>query len=104
LGYSNLRDDNYVSNINYSKYSLNSIKNHFISKLNLNYKKISLSTVFKYAERSDGVNYSVLDSKISYKAFFISVYNLFDERYSETNLVPMPGTNVLLGFTFGIID
>ena len=104
LGYSNLKDDNYVSNINYSKYSLNSIKNHFISKLNLNYKKISLNTVFKYAERSDGVNYCVLDSKISYKAFFISVYNLFDERYSETNLVPMPGTNVLLGFTFGIID
>tara|TARA_B100000780_G_scaffold109775_1_gene76752 strand:+ start:2446 stop:4266 length:1821 start_codon:yes stop_codon:yes gene_type:complete len=104
LGYSNLKDDNYSSNINYSKYSLNSIKNHFVSKLNLNYKKASLSTVFKYAERSDGVNYSVLDSKMSYKSFFVSLNNILDVEYSETNLVPMPGRNVLLGFVFGIID
>jgi vitamin B12 transporter len=102
LGYSNLKDDNYVSNINYSRYSLNSLKSHFISKLNLNYKKIFLSTVFKYAERSDGSNYSVLDSKLSYKSFFINVNNILDAQYSETNLVPMPGKNVLLGFLYRI--
>ncbi len=102
LGYSNIKDDNYVSNINYSKYSLNSIKNHFISKLNLNYKNIYHSIVYKSAERSDGVSYSVLDSKISYKSFFVSVNNILDEVYSETNLVPMPGRNFLLGAIFSI--
>jgi len=102
LGYSNIKDDNYVSNINYSKYSLNSIKNHFISKLNLNYKNIYHSIVYKCAERSDGVSYSVLDSKISYKSFFVSANNILDEVYSETNLVPMPGRNVLLGVLFSI--
>ncbi len=102
LGYSNIKDDNYVSNINYSKYSLNSIKNHFISKLNLNYKNIYYSIVYKSAERSDGVSYSVLDCKISYKSFFVSANNILDEVYSETNLVPMPGRNVLLGVLFSI--
>jgi len=102
LGYSNIKDDNYVSNINYSKYSLNSIKNHFVSKLNLNYKNIYHSIVYKSAERSDGVSYSVLDSKVSYKSFFVSVNNILDEVYSETNLVPMPGRNVLLGVIFSI--
>jgi len=102
LGYSNIKDDNYVSNINYSKYSLNSIKNHFISKLNLNYKNIYHSIVYKSAKRSDGVSYSVLDSKISYKSFFVSANNILDEVYSETNLVPMPGRNILLGVLFSI--
>ncbi|MBT4959222.1 MAG: TonB-dependent receptor [Flavobacteriaceae bacterium] len=102
LGYSNIKDDNYVSNINYSKYSLNSIKNHFISKLNLNYKNVFHSIVYKYAERSNGVSYSVLDSKVSYKSFFVSVNNILDEVYSETNLVPMPGRNMLLGVIFSI--
>ena len=103
LGYSNLNDDSYVSNINYSKYSLNSIKNHFISNLNLTYfKKIIHSTIFKYVKRSDGSNYSVLDSKISFRSFFVNVNNILDAVYSETNLVPMPGKNVLLGFSYRI--
>ena len=37
LGYTNIKDNNYVTNINFSKYSLNSLKHHFTSKLNLNY-------------------------------------------------------------------
>jgi len=102
LGYSNLKDDNYVSNINYSKYSLNSLKSHFISKLNYNYKKTFFSTAFKYAQRSDGSNYSVLDSRLSYKSVFLSVNNILDVEYSETNLVPMPGRNVLLGLLYRI--
>ncbi len=102
LGYSNLKDDNYVSNVNYSQYSLNSIKNHFILKLNTYYRKISLSTVFKYVKRADNSNYSVLDTKISYKSFFINVNNILDVAYSETNLVPMPGRNLLLGYVFKV--
>ncbi len=103
LGYSSLNDDSYVSNINYSKYSLNSIKSHFISNLNLTYfKKIIHSTIFKYVKRSDGSNYSVLDSKISFRSFFVNVNNILDVVYSETNLVPMPGKNVLLGFSYRI--
>ena len=50
LGYTNINDNNYVTNINYSKYSLNSLKHHFTSKLNLNYiRNVNHSFVYKYA-------------------------------------------------------
>ncbi len=104
LGYTNIKDNNYVTNINYSKYSLNSLKHHFTSKLNLNYiRNVNHSFVYKYAERSDKSKYNVLDSKIMYKkGLFIYVNNIFDEVYSETNLVPMPGTSFLVGISVGI--
>ena len=104
LGYTNIKDNNYVSNINFSKYSLNSLKHHFTSKLNLNYiRNVNHSFVYKYAERSDKSNYNVLDSKIMYKkGLFIYVNNILDEVYSETNLVPMPGTSFLVGISVGI--
>ena len=80
LGYTNIKDNNYVTNINFSKYSLNSFKHQLVSKLNLSYlKNISHSIVYKYLERSDNSNYSVLDSKIIYKkGLFIYVNNLLD--------------------------
>ena len=104
LGYTNIKDNNYVTNINYSKYSLNSLKHHFTSKLNLNYiRNVNHSFVYKYAERSDKSNYNVLDSKIMYKkGLFIYVNNILDEVYSETNLVPMLGTSFLVGISVGI--
>ncbi|MDC0378183.1 TonB-dependent receptor [Flavobacteriaceae bacterium] len=104
LGYTNINDDNYVSDINFSRYSLNSLKHHLISKLNLSYlKNINHSIVYKYAERSDKSNYSVLDSKIMYKkGLYIYINNILDEIYSETNLVPMPGRSFLVGFNVGI--
>ena len=104
LGYTNIKDNNYVTNINFSKYSLNSLKHHFTSKLNLNYiRNVNHSFVYKYAERSDKSNYNILDSKIMYKkGLFIYVNNILDEVYSETNLVPMPGTSFLVGISVGI--
>ena len=104
LGYTNIKDNNYVTNINFSKYSLNSFKHQLVSKLNLSYlKNISHSIVYKYLERSDNSNYSILDSKIIYKkGLFIYVNNILDAAYSETNLVPMPGRNFLVGISLGI--
>jgi len=104
IGYTNIKDNNYVTDINFSKYSLNSLKHHFTSKINLNYiRNVNHSFVFKYAERSDRSNYSIFDSKIIYKkGLFIYVNNILDEVYSETNLVPMPGRSFLVGISVGI--
>ena len=104
IGYTNLSDDKYISNINFSRYSINSLKHHLTTRLNLNYtKKLAHSLTYKFAERSDGYSYSVLDSKIMYKKrFFLYINNLFDEDYSETNMVPMPGRNMLIGFITSI--
>lgn len=104
IGYTNLSDDKYISNINFSRYSINSLNHHLITKLNLNYtKNLTHSLTYKFAERSDGYDYSVLDSKIMYKKrFFLYINNIFGENYYETNLVPMPGRNILIGFITGI--
>ena len=104
ISYTNLSDDKYISNINFSRYSINSLKHHLTTRLNLNYtKKLAHSLTYKFAERSDGYSYSVLDSKIMYKKrFFLYINNLFDEDYSETNMVPMPGRNMLIGFITSI--
>ena len=104
IGYTKIKDNNYVSNINFSRYSLNSLKHHLASNLNLNYiRNINHSIIFKYAERSDKSNYKVLDSKIMFKkSIFIYINNILNEQYSETNLVPMPGRNFLIGFSTGI--
>ena len=74
IGYTNITDNNYVTDINFSKYSLNSLKHHLISKLNLKYiKNINHSIVYKYSERSDKSNYSVLDQKSCIKKDYIFI-------------------------------
>ena len=47
ISYTKIKDNNYVSNINFSRYSLNSLKHHLASNLNLNYtRNINHSIVF----------------------------------------------------------
>jgi len=59
--------------------------------------------LFINIQRDDKTNYSVLDTKITYKkGLYLSVNNILDEVYSETNLVPMPGRNFLVGISVGI--
>ena len=74
------------------------------SRVLLNYsKRLSQNLMLKYGERSDKSNLSVVDTNIKYSLgskgyLFFSLNNIFDESYSETNLVPMPGRNFLFGF------
>jgi len=105
LGYSLINDDNYISDIKFSRYSLNSLKHNFISKISFNYSKnLSQNIVFRYAERNDLTNYTIIDSNISFKPFsqdselFLNLNNILDQYYWETNLVPMPGKNFIIGY------
>jgi iron complex outermembrane receptor protein len=105
FGYAYINDDNYVSNIKFSRYSLNSLKHNFISKLSLKYsKKLYHNIIFRYSERLDLTNYRIVDTNISYKPFsknaelYLNLNNIFDQYYWETNLVPMPGKNFIIGY------
>ena len=102
IGYTNIKDDLKQTDFDFSRYTLNSLKNHITSSYSFEIKKnLNSSIVYKYAERSFGENYSVMDLKLNYtlKNYKISltVNNLFDTIYSETNLVEMPGRNILVG-------
>ena len=58
----------------------------------------------RFAERTDGTSYKIINSNISFEPFsndsqfFINLNNIFNEYYWETNLVPMPGQNFIVGY------
>ena len=91
--------------MNFSRYSINSLKHHFVASLSTQFfKNLSQNIIYKYAERTSGDSYSVVDASLNYnlKAFEISLIanNIFNTEYSETNLVPMPKGNLLVGLKY----
>ena len=67
-------------------------------------KNLSQSIIYKFAERSSGTSYSVVDVQatltISDLELSIIGNNIFDAEYNETGLVPMPKGNVLAGIKY----
>jgi len=107
LGYTYLKEALDASRFAFSRYSINSLKHHLtITNHSQFLKNVSHSVVYKFAERTNGETYSVVDLKITLnvKAFEFSIIgnNIFNEIYTETNQVPMPKGNVLLdvGYKF----
>ncbi|MCF8274874.1 MAG: TonB-dependent receptor [Flavobacteriaceae bacterium] len=105
MSYTFLEDDIKSIDVNFSRYSINSLKHQVTSRLSTSFiKNVSQSIVYKYAERTSGDSYTVVDASInlSLKAFEISMIanNIFNTEYTETNLVPMPKGNMLFGLTY----
>jgi len=107
IGYSNIDDEILETDFAFSRYALNSLKNQitatYMFEVN---EKISSTLAYKNAERLDEEKYTVIDFRTSYKLdkFTLSVIlnNILDTKYSETNLVPMPGFNSLVELNYSI--
>ena len=100
-GYTYLDEDLEDLDGTFSRYSINSLKHHFTATYRSKFfNHLRQSIVFKYAERTTGDSYNVIDvmATLDLNAFEISVIgnNIFNTEYIETNLVPMPKGNVLL--------
>ena len=107
FGYNYLQDDIKGLEIPFSRYVLNSTKNHFIANADFSLMKdIRHFVSYKYVERTDGTSYQVLDAKISFKIKQVVVSgvlnNLLDAEYTETNLVPMPERNLMLSLKYNL--
>jgi iron complex outermembrane receptor protein len=67
-------------------------------------KNVSQSIIYKFAERSSGTSYSVVDVQatlaVSDLELSIIGNNIFNAEYIETGLVPMPKGNVLVGVKY----
>ena len=105
LGYTYLDEDLKSIEANYSRYSINSLKHHFTTTYFSQFlKHISQSITYKFAERTNGESYSVVDVKatLAVAPFEFSVIgnNIFNAEFTETNLVPMPKGNVLLDLKY----
>lgn len=104
-GYTYLNENINNSTFSFSRYSINSLKHHFTATYRSQFlKNITQSVVYKFAERTNGESYSVVDAKITLALdvfeFSIIGNNIFNEAYTETNLVPMPKGNVLLDLRY----
>ena len=103
--YNFLEDDLRDVQANFSRYSINSLKHQFTSRLSTKFlKNLSQNIIYKYAERTTGQSYSVVDASIvlNVKDFEVTVLanNIFNTEYTETNLVPMPKGNLLFGLNY----
>ncbi len=106
ISYSYLENNLKNSGFNFSRYSINNdLKHHFVFNYQLPiFKDLSTYFVYKYLERSSGDAYSVVDASARWtlKQLEVSVYfnNIFNTEYWESNLVPMPKGNGLLGLRY----
>lgn len=107
IGYSNINDDLLETDFTFSRYALNSLKNQITATYMFQVRDFISSTLtFKNSKRLNDESYTAIDFRTSYMydKFTISVIfnNILDAEYSETNLVPMPGFNSLIGIKYSV--
>ena len=105
LGYAFLDDDILEQNEELSRYSLNTLKHHFTTRLSTQlFKNVNQNIIYKYAERTTGQTYNVWDASIVVKLkqleLSITASNIFDADYIESGFTPMPPSNVLFGLRY----
>lgn len=102
LGYTYLDEDLGTVKSNFSKYIINSLNQHLTANIKTQFSKnFSQSVVYKFADRANGENYSVVDVQlklmINTLELTLTGNNIFNASYAETGIVPMPKGNVLVG-------
>lgn len=108
LGYNFIDDDIKDNNVQFTRYSLNSIHHQLSSSIDARFSSIfSQNISYRYVERTDGTSYNVVDTKFIAainKSFQLSITanNIFNAVYTETNLVPMPKGNFMFGVNYRI--
>lgn len=105
VGYTFIDDTIKDLNIAFTRYSINSMKHQFTSQLNTQFLPfIKQHIAYRFVERTHGETYSIVDAKVMVTIkkleLFVTANNIFDEVYSETNLVPMPKANFMFGIKY----
>ena len=108
VAYTYINDEILDAGVEFTRYSLNSIKHQFNTGFNFQFCPIFTQNIsYRYVERTDGESYNVMDARVSanlkngLQLSFIA-NNIFNTEYTETNLVPMPKGNVMFGLKYRI--
>ena len=108
INYSYLNNSLEKSNYSFSRYSINNdLKHHITGTYNLTLSRVFDTFVaLKYVERNSGIVYRVMDISVqlTLRQFQISFYfnNIFNTQFWESNLVPMPKGNGLIGVRYSL--
>lgn len=105
IGYNFLEDNILDQNKDLSRYSLNTLKHHFTTRLSTQlFKNISHNIVYKHAERTTGDSYNVWDASLAVNLkqleFTVTASNIFNADYIEAGFVPMPPSHLLFGLRY----
>ncbi len=95
MGYTYLSGEN-LSDAPLSRYALDLISHQMVAGIRQSLaERIWLDIQMKYVDRLSLDNYTVFDSRISINLHPVDIgifgNNIFNQSYTETNLVPMPG-------------
>ncbi len=108
VNYAYMKDDVIKQENKLTLYSLNSLKHQVNAGMTYQIlPNLQHSISYRFVERTQGENYQLLDTKLTASLgknseFFIMVNNLFNEEYTETNLVPMPKGTITTGISYRI--
>ncbi|MGB5420242.1 TonB-dependent receptor plug domain-containing protein [Algibacter sp.] len=105
LGYNFLDDNILDQNKDLSRYSLNTLKHQFTTRLSTQLlKNVSQNIIYKHAERTTGDSYNVWDASLAINLkkleFTVTANNIFNADYIEAGFVPMPPSNLLFGLRY----
>ncbi|MGB0982087.1 MAG: TonB-dependent receptor [Winogradskyella sp.] len=105
FGYAFLDDTILEQNEALSRYSLNTLKHQYTTRLSTQlFKNLRQNIIYKYAERTTGQTYNVWDASLIYKLkqleLTVTANNIFDADYIESGFTPMPPSNVLFGLRY----
>lgn len=105
FGYTFIEDKIKELDLPYSRYAINSLKHQFIANFRSQLiKNFSQTILYKYAVRTAGDEYGVMDLSVDYQKdkfeISMSANNIFNAEYTESNLVPMPKGNFMFGVSY----
>ena len=107
LSYNYLDDKIKDTDVEYTRYSLNSLKHQLSTGISIKFLSFLDHNIdYRFVERTSGERYNILDLKMraNFNKLELSATanNIFNTEYTETNLVPMPKGNVMFGATYTI--
>ena len=107
LSYNYLDDKIKDADVEYTRYSLNSLKHQLSTGISIKFLSFLDHNIdYRFVERTSGERYNILDLKMSANfnklELSATANNIFNTEYTETNLVPMPKGNVMFGATYTI--
>lgn len=106
LGYTYIKDDFKDTNVQFTRYSLNSLKHQLSATFKMKLSnKWQQNFDLRYIDRTDGTKYSVVDLSSIFdlnKKWQVkfTANNIFNANYTETNLVPMPKGHTTIGLNY----
>ena len=105
MGYTYIDDAIKDTQVPFSRYAINSLKHQLTANTQIRLaEQWPMSLAYRYMERTNGISYQVLDAALRYETpkitWSLVGNNILDAQFSETNLVPVPGANVLFSLTY----